>query len=72
MCLSKAWSLSTGPIASPQGIELLHRAKSLSMAQISLPAIEERSGRVKKAKIGPNMFFSDLTNDQRGLLIRVR
>ena len=29
-------------------------------------------GRFQKPKIGPNMFFSDLTNDQRGLLIRVR
>ena len=48
------------------------RQRHVSMAQISLPAIEERSGRVQKAKIGPNMFFSDLTNDQGGLLNRVR
>ena len=67
------------------GMEPLHRAnvslpepdmsprrRHVSMAQISLPAREERPGRVKKSKIGPNMFFSDLTNDQRGLLIRVR
>jgi len=43
--------------ASPQGQCVSPRARQLSMAPMSLPAIEERSGRFKKAKIGPNMFF---------------
>ena len=77
-------SLHRADVSLP-GMEPLHRAnvslpepdmspwrRHVSMAQISLPAREERLGRFKKAKIGPNKFFSDLTNDQRGLLIRVR
>ena len=46
---------------SPRDMSLPHEHVSpprtcLSLAQICLPAIEERSGRVKKAKIGPNIY----------------
>ena len=76
--LTQAWSLSTGHMcpnpehgASPQGECVSPRARHVSMAQtclhgadISLSAREKRLGRFDKSKIGPNMFFSDLTNDQ--------